>query len=241
MSGDPERLLGAGSGAERLERELLLSVRDVGPPSGAQDEAWHALAAQIAAVTAVGAATSSAAATAGKASAGGVVSWALSSKLAVVALGSSLALGGGYFALRATERTPAAVPRPVVVPPSPSVSAAPLEERPVKEPLPEVLRVEGAPSRKPEQPRRDSLQAESALLMQARAQLRSGNLGEAQASLDRLQAQFPKGVLTQEREVLAIEVLAARGNAGGARQRARAFIQAFPKSPHSQKLARFVE
>jgi hypothetical protein len=244
MSGDPERLLGAGSGAEPLERELLLSVRDVGPPRGAEDEAWRALAAQIAAGTAVGAATSSAAAAAGKTTTGGLVSWALSTKLAVVAVGSSLALSGGYFALRATERSPAVSPRPVVAPPSPSLSAsftAPVIGPSVPERLPEVVRAEGAPSRKPEPPRRDSLQAESALLMQARAQLRSGHPGEAQATLDRLQAQFPKGMLAQEREVLAIEVLAARGNAGGARQRARAFIKAFPKSPHSQKLARFAE
>jgi outer membrane protein assembly factor BamD (BamD/ComL family) len=58
--------------------------------------------------------------------------------------------------------------------------------------------------------------------------------------LDKLQAQFPKGVLLQEREVLAIEVLHARGNVEAARQRAKAFIAAYPKSPHSQTLVRFV-
>lgn len=244
MSGDPERLLGAGSGAEPLERELLLSVRDVGPPSGAQDEAWRALAAQLAAIAAATAVTSSTAATAGKASAGGLVGGAFSTKLAVVALGSGLALSGGYWALRAAERSPAVAPRPVEAPARPSLSASPtvpVEAPSLQEPLPEVERVEGGPSRKSPPPRQDALQAESALLTQARAQLRSGNAGGAQASLDRLQAQFPKGMLAQEREVLAIEVLAARGNASGARQRARAFIKAFPKSPHSQKLARFVE
>ena len=47
MSGDPERLLGA-SNAEPLERELLGSVRHVGPPEGAKDLAWRNIAGQIA-------------------------------------------------------------------------------------------------------------------------------------------------------------------------------------------------
>jgi len=47
-------------------------------------------------------------------------------------------------------------------------------------------------------------------------------------------------VLGQEREVLAIEVLAAQGNAAAAKRRAQAFIAAYPKSPHSATLARFV-
>jgi len=85
----------------------------------------------------------------------------------------------------------------------------------------------------------DALKAESALLSKARAELRSGNAVGAQASLDKLQAQFPKGVLVQEREVLTIEVLHARGNVEGARRRAKAFLSAYPKSPHGQALARF--
>lgn len=249
MSGDPERLLSVSSGADPLERELLHSVRDVGPPSGTKDEAWRSLAAQIAVVTAVGAATSSTAAAASKVSAGGLASWALSTKLAVVALGSSLAVGGGYWAVSAREASPSVSPRAVVAPPkapavaqpaaavSPPLAAEPL----VAEPLAAPERAEDAPGRKLEPRRLDLLKAESALLMQARSALRSGDPASAQASLDKLQAQFPKGMLAQEREVLAIEVLAARGSVEGARQRAKAFIKAYPKSPHSQKLARFVE
>ncbi|WP_437594908.1 tetratricopeptide repeat protein [Sorangium sp. So ce1000] len=85
------------------------------------------------------------------------------------------------------------------------------------------------------------LRAESALLTEARSKLRAGDAAGAAAILDRLRAQFPNGVLRQEREVLAIDVLAARGNAQEAKRRAQAFIQQYPKSPHSAKLRRFLE
>ncbi len=92
-----------------------------------------------------------------------------------------------------------------------------------------------------EQRRRDQLSAESSLLTQARAELRKGDARGAQQVLNKLQAQFPKGMLGQEREVLAIEVLAARGNATAAKHRAQAFIAAYPESPHSAQLSRFTD
>jgi hypothetical protein len=239
MNGDPERLLSATSGTDPLERELLGSVRHVGPPDGAKDAAWRNIAGQIAVVAAVGAVSSSTAAAASKASVGALASWAASAKVAAVVVASGLAIGGGYMALRSPEASPSVAPRPVVlpaknvapvVPPAPEV-APPAEEAAILD----------SPTPKLEPRRQDLLKAESSLLMSARAQLRSGNTAGAQASLDRLQAQFPKGMLTQEREVLAIEVLNARGNVDAAKRRAKAFVARYPKSPHSAKLARFLE
>jgi len=92
-----------------------------------------------------------------------------------------------------------------------------------------------------EQQRKDMLSAESALLTQARAQLRNGDANAAEQLLRTLHKKFPKGMLRQEREVLAIEVLAARGNAGAAQRRARAFVLAHPESPHSAQLNRFAD
>lgn len=240
MSGDPERLLGA-SGAEPLERELLGSVRHVGPPEGAKDIAWRNIAGQIAVVAAVGAVSTSAAAAASKASAGTLASWALSTKVALVAAGG-LALGGGYFALRSEAPSPSTAPRAVVAPVTPAApELAPQPKAAEVAPAPAEAPVEDAPSQKllPRSP--DALKAESKLLTDARAQLRAGNLAAAQDLLDRLQAQFPKGVLTQERDVLAIEVAYARGNVDAARRRAKAFVKAYPKSPHSAKLSRFLD
>lgn len=240
MSGDPERLLSA-SNADPLERELLGSVRHVGPPDGAKDRAWRNIAGQIAVVAAVGAVSSSTAAAASKASAGTLVSWALSTKIAIVAAGG-LALGGGYLALRsAPPASSSTAPRAVVAPVVRNTAPPQAPQVPVTPAPPEDAAVEDAPSHKLEPRRFDRLKAESALLTDARAQLRSGNPAAAQASLERLQAQFPKGILTQEREVLSIEVLYARGNAEGAKRRAKAFVKAYPKSPHSAKLSRFLD
>lgn len=242
MTGDPERLLSVSSHADPLERELLQSVHRVGPPEGAKDQAWRAIVGQIAVVAAVGAATGSSAAAATKASVGTLASWGLGAKVAAVVAASGLTVGGGYLALRATEAQRAPVVAPPVKGTPPKAKLTPPEAPQTHEALPAPEAPgEEAPSRRLDVPRPDLLKAESALLTDARAKLRSGNLAGAQASLERLQAQFPKGMLTQEREVLAIEVLYARGNVDGAKRRAKAFMRAYPRSPHSAKLARFVE
>jgi len=249
MSADPERLLSA-NGADPLEQELLGSVRHVGPPEGAKDDAWRRIAAQISVGVAVGVVSSSSAAAVSKASAGGVASWALSTKIAVVAGG--LALGGGYVALRSpAPAAPGPAPRATAAPVTRAVPPARLEKKTISSapeeqdgsgPAPAKDVVGGTSASARSEPRGlDSLKAESSLLTEARAQLRSGNVAVAQALLDRLQQRFAQGVLTQEREVLGIEVAFARGNVEVAKRRARAFVKAYPKSPHSAKLARFLD
>lgn len=242
MSGDPERLLSVGQ-LDPLERELLGSVKYVGPPEGAKDDAWRAIAGQIAIVAAVGAATGSSAAAATKTGVGSLVSWALSTKVVAALAVSGLTAGAGYLALReppapaaSSKLAPALAP-----PPAARTKGAPVLSPPEQSQSAPIATTEDAPSRRLEPRRPDLLKQESELLTQARAQLRSGNPAGAQASLDRLQSQFPKGMLAQEREVLSIEVLSARGNVEGARRRARAFVKAYPHSPHSAKLARFIE
>ena len=77
--------------------------------------------------------------------------------------------------------------------------------------------------------------------MRARAALRAGNAAEARALLASVESQFPRGVLSQEREVLSIELLAVRGEHAAAARRAQTFVTAHPKSPHSAKLSRFFD
>ena len=89
--------------------------------------------------------------------------------------------------------------------------------------------------------RRDLLLAESKLLSSARAALLAGDLRAAQSSLSRLASKYPRGVLLQEREVLTIDVLTARGQLQAARRNARAFVAAHPESPHAVTLRRFLE
>ncbi|WP_437906900.1 tetratricopeptide repeat protein [Sorangium sp. So ce327] len=245
--GDPERLLSVKSGADPLERELLGSVRHVGPPEGAKERAWRGIAGQLAAGTAVGATAGASAAAATKAGVGSLLPSALSIKAAAVLVGGGLVLGGGYWALSSPDEPPApphaAAPEraPAEVPQAP---VAPLEEPKALPAPPLDGPTAGEPTRRPSGPKpteTDLLRAESALLTEARAKLRSGDVAGATALLERLRAQFPNGVLRQEREVLAIDVLAARGNAQEAKRRAQAFVKQYPKSPHSAKLRRFLD
>ncbi len=252
MTGDPERLLSARSGADPLERELLGSVRHVGPPEGAKERAWRGIASQLAAGAAVGVTAGSGAAAATRAGVGSLGSPALAAKAAAVLVSGGLVLGGAYWALSSPAEAPAshraagAEPAPAVVPQAPVMSAP--EPGALPEPSVEGPTA-GEPGRRPSGPKpadsgpkpTDLLRAESALLMEARAELRSGDAAAAAATLERLRAQFPKGVLRQEREVLAIDVLAARGNAQEAKRRAQAFVKQYPGSPHSAKLKRFLD
>ncbi|HTN91011.1 MAG TPA: tetratricopeptide repeat protein [Sorangium sp.] len=242
--GDPERLLSARSGADPLARELLGSVRHVGPPEGAKERAWRGIASQL---PVVGVAAGASAAAAKKAGAGSLLSSALAVKAAAVLVSGGVALGAGYWALSspagspAPTRAPGPEEAPAAAPQAPVASAAAPAAPP--EPRPEVS-TEGDPIRKPTGPKpteTDLLRAESALLMEARAELRSGDVAAAAAILERLRVQFPKGVLRQEREVLAIDVLAARGNVQDAKRRAQAFVKQYPRSPHSAKLKRFLD
>jgi hypothetical protein len=93
-----------------------------------------------------------------------------------------------------------------------------------------------AAGRSGKHPRIDALAAESALLQDARAELRSGNLEATARALDNLRHRFPRGVLSQEREILKIELASARGDDQGARRLASRFLRSHPESPHATQL-----
>jgi len=82
----------------------------------------------------------------------------------------------------------------------------------------------------------DSLAEESALLSAARADLRNDDVTSAAATLEKLEERFPRGALLQERKVLDIDVLLARGEREAALRSARVFLQRYPDSPHNGKL-----
>jgi len=169
----------------------------------------------------------------------------LGSKLAVALAVGSVAIGASAVWVQEAHRSavpplsPAASAKPAG-PVSAQLSAAlPAAPDPALQLTPDSDPGKLSPSA--DQRRRDMLSAESALLTQARAQLRNGDVNAAQQVLRTLHKKFPKGMLRQEREVLAIEVLAARGKKDAARQRAQAFVAAYPESPHSAQLSRFAD
>ncbi len=263
--GDPDRLLNSISDADDLERELLASIKKADPPFGAKADGWARLSAQIAAVALVGTAHGSAAAatsasagaaaaqTAGTAKTGGALAplavKLLSSKIAVGLAISAVAIGAsaiwvhwsGARHVPSIAAPAASAPMPLPVPKADLAAALPAPDPALQlAPDPDTGALL-APTPSADQTRKDRLSAESALLTEARAYLRNGNANAAQQTLNQLRAKFPKGVLRQEREVLAIEVLSARGKKDAARRRAQAFIAAYPESPHSAQLSRFAD
>jgi hypothetical protein len=120
--------------------------------------------------------------------------------------------------------TPAVKSRPVAPPPAgttevpvaPEMPASPVESAP-------------APAVASEAPVAGP--SEGALLLKARRAL-SSDPSAALALTDDAAARFPEGPLAPEREVLAIEALAALGRMPAARARLVAFRARYPQSPH---------
>jgi RNA polymerase sigma-70 factor (ECF subfamily) len=168
---------------------------------------------------------------------------------AAAALAIGMAVGaGGYAALVHPERSgpPArtvAVEREAAhVAPSAAESAAPLIEEPApappQTPAPSALATGAAtaalaagPAPAASAPDRDgALAAEQRLLDQARLALSQGDPAAAGALLDRHARLFPRALLAEEREALAIEVLAASGRLDEARAAVGRFRSRYPNS-----------
>jgi hypothetical protein len=205
-------------------------------PAGTRDRVWSSVAARVA----LGVASAS---PAGKPvvapGAGGARAWvtrnpwlALSTAL-VVGVGLGAAARGpsrrGATADPVPSLQPSAPPAAVPVPPP---VASPWAELPAPSSSgglalsvsPPALPAPLAPSTG------QSLAAESAILDLARASIAHGEPDRALEALDRHATSFPRGVLREEREALAIKalVLASRGDA--ARARAARFRERYPES-----------
>jgi hypothetical protein len=86
-----------------------------------------------------------------------------------------------------------------------------------------------------------ALEEESALLAQARAQLRDGDTESCLGILWRAKRRFPSSVLSQEREALEIEAFAAVGQVERARELADDFAHRHPDSPHAARVQELAE
>lgn len=251
---DPKRMLHGG--ADRLERELLESVRDVSAPAGAKDRAFEALLAQLAAATVVGGAVSTAKAAGALANATGpnsaltaklvtaklVTAKLVTAKLVTVAIVGGMAVGGGIWAFKPVphtvhrERAKVAARNEATRKQELAEVSVEINNDEATKPAAKPAAKARAGERSRDALRESALLRESVLLQQARARLKEGDAAAAQALLDRLESEFPVGVLRQEREVLEVSVLSARGQHERAQRRAKAFVKAHPESPHSASL-----
>jgi hypothetical protein len=143
---------------------------------------------------------------------------------------TALAIAAGglavWLATRAPDReagTPVAPePRltiPVRTPPPPAPAAVPVPAPPPARPPAAAVR-------------------EVALLASARKALAAGNPGRALALVRRHEQQWPQGELVQEREVMAVQALAASGATAQARARADRFLARFPGSTLAETVRR---
>jgi outer membrane protein assembly factor BamD (BamD/ComL family) len=80
------------------------------------------------------------------------------------------------------------------------------------------------------------LRQETDLIREARQALRQGDARRALALLAECRRLFPRGVLEQERERLAIEALSRSGRGAEAAARAAAFLRKYPDSPHAGEI-----
>ncbi len=129
--------------------------------------------------------------------------------------------------------TPAPAPAPAPAPVAPSAASSPEATPPSSEPAVSAP-VEQGLRQLPSKPAPPAL-SEAALLEQARASLKS-DAARALARANEHRARFPRGVLVQEREVIAIQALRQLGRGAEAERRAEAFAKAFPGSAFQPKL-----
>lgn len=166
---------------------------------------------------------------------------ALKLGLAGVAL---IVAGGGAWLLSASDSAPPppapiparitpsakAEPPVAVAPAAPAAPSAPSADDHEAKPA-----VAAPPVKLPEKPTPPAQPSEAELLEQARAALK-GDPARALQRANEHASRYPRGVLVQEREVLAIQALRQLGRAAEAERRTEAFAKAYPGSAFARKL-----
>lgn len=160
----------------------------------------------------------------------------------------ALKVGGGALVLAALGGAYLAISHEKAAVPAPSASAAPSSAAPIGStaqatepalPLASSIGAEPAPAAS------TSTAVEKSTATSSSAPDEATLLERARAALDTAPAQalaltaedarrFPRGVLAQEREVIAIAALRRLGRASEADKRAQHFEQAYPNSAHQQ-------
>lgn len=143
----------------------------------------------------------------------------------VAPLGLGIIIGAGGQALLAGNQPPTSaaaptlpVPLPAIVPPAVVNEPVPPAEPASTSPQPSAL------------PPRNTLTDERVLLDQARRQLASDEPARALIFLDQHGQRFARGLLSEEREAMRINVLVRLGRKDEAKARGEAFAARFPNS-----------
>lgn len=150
--------------------------------------------------------------------------------------------GGGAWMLSAPQPGPPpapvspAAPRSAEQPPAAATGAAPAATAAaVVAPDPAPAASSRSTDAPPSKPAPSVAFSEAEVLEQARRALK-GDPARALTRANEHRSRFPRGVLAQEREVIAIQALRQMGRSAEAERRAEAFEKAFPGSPFQRKL-----
>jgi hypothetical protein len=172
------------------------------------------------------------------------------------ALALALAMGTGWLAWPRNPEHGAAPPSPprnetasVSSTPAPLPSElVPLNAPTTTAPVLAAVPVDSLPSAnrrpiaaRPPASAEASCSDEVELIDDADAALRAGNAERAHALTRQHAERCPAGTFIQERERIAIEALAKLGRLDAMRDRARAFEERFPSSPHLRRVRSVVE
>jgi hypothetical protein len=223
---DPPRLVDAQDAPPGLRAALQRARADVG-----SDAQVARLAAKLGPL--LGPTAPASPGPAGPAAGSGVTA-----KLGLGALALIVAGGGAWLLSAPTHSAPSTAPAPpaashavVPAPPAPPVAEPSAPDAPRAAPSAVKL----PPSNKPSTV---APLSEAELLEQARAALKVGDSARAFQRVSEHALRYPRGVLVQEREVLAIQALRRLGREAEADRRAEAFARAYPGSAFQRKLQR---
>lgn len=218
---DNRRWLDPGSEADDAFRELLASA-DHDDPSAPELESLTArLAPQLGGPPSVEPPPNPSAGSSGAAAAAKI-----GAVLVLLAAAAWVALRPSGRAARPPDRAqdqPSS--EPAAPPPAPVPTPRPMEAPSASAAAPKASA--GAKSK-----REDEL----LLIQRAYAALRNGQAARALSLTVEHARSYPRGVLGQEREVIAIEALERLGRAAEARRRGEAFLRVFPRSSHARRV-----
>lgn len=245
MSTEPKRLIELDSEAPDSLRALLRDAQGVGPSSAQVARLADKLGPLFGAAAVTGASglgSGGAAASGAGGTAAASASASGGAKLALVAAVAA-GIGGGALWLASSERAaptalesaPIAIPAPSAA--SPEVATPPATAEPEPSTSAELAPAESAKPDVPERREAPPAQrlSEAELLERARGALKSDPARALSLTREHA-ARFPKGILTQEREIIAIEALSRLKRDAEAAGRAEQFKKQYPDSAHQRKL-----
>lgn len=270
MTAPSRLLSAAPSEVDPEARKLLSSALDVGPPAGSKAAIWAGLEAVLnAPPPGSGSSSGSSAGPSNSAIPGGTpavgsaapaatAGATLGVKVGVAALVSCLVIGAALVARPSPERIDAQVS---LAPeandgalPADLLGSAPSVRGDVLAPISRSAEAEREPRERgtaaaptvrsapvsASEGAASMLKREADGLRRARTELAAGNGRGALVVLGEIDRDVPRGVLGQERALVAIEALAASGQSAQAKRAAEAFLAAHPDSPHADRIRPYV-